>query len=195
MEENLYIIGIEREGLRCDKNGMLSKKKHPKAFDDRMKNNFITTDWGEAQIELRTPACKSTIECEEKLNEITNVVLCELNNQDELLWPYSMQCILPREEEFPWGDYGDFIEEHEYEMYLYRKYGYKMHCMSGIHVNVSFNKILFERIKKNFKNIPDNLDDAYLKIMRVFLKKAWMLMYFFGATPLQLEDKETSKRR
>ena len=193
MEENLYIIGIEREGLRCDKNGILSKKKHPKAFDDRMKNNFITTDWGEAQIELRTPACKSTIECEEKLNEITNVVLCELNNQDELLWPYSMQCILPREEEFPWGDYGDFIEEHEYEMYLYRKYGYKMHCMSGIHVNVSFNKILFERIKKNFKNIPDNLDDAYLKIMRVFLKKAWMLMYFFGATPLQLEDKETSK--
>ena len=193
MEENLYSIGIEREGLRCDKNGVLSQKAHPKAFADRMKNNFITTDWGEAQMELRTPVCKSTSECYEKLNEITNVVLCELNNQDELLWPYSMPCVLPNEENFPWGDYGTFIEEHEYEMYLYKKYGYKMHCMSGIHVNFSLNKTLFEKIKEEFNDLPDNIDDAYLKIMRVFLKKAWILIYLFGATPFKLDEDERSE--
>ena len=98
MEEDLYNIGIEREGLRCDKEGKLSQKPHPEAFADRMKNDFITTDWGEAQLELRTPACKDTEECYEKLNEITNVVLCELNNRDEVIWPYSMPCILPKEE-------------------------------------------------------------------------------------------------
>ncbi len=193
MEEDLYNIGIEREGLRCDKEGKLSQKPHPEAFADRMKNDFITTDWGEAQLELRTPACKDTEECYEKLNEITNVVLCELNNRDEVIWPYSMPCILPKEEDFPWGDYGDFEDEHEYEMYLYDKYGYKMHCMSGIHVNFNFTNILFDRIKKTYANIPEKLDDAYFKIMRVFMKKAWVLMYVFGATPLQLGEDDTSK--
>ena len=192
MEEKLYDIGIEREGLRCDANGNLSKKPHPKCFADRMKNKFVTTDWGEAQMELRTPVCKSTDECYEKLNEITNVVLCELNNQNELIWPYSMQCILPKEEDFPWGNYGSHVEEHEYEMYLYKKYGYKMHCMSGIHINFSFSDVLFERIKENYEDIPQTKDDAYFKIMRVFFKKAWQLMYFFGATPLQLNEQETS---
>ncbi len=193
MEEDLYNIGIEREGLRCDKEGKLSQKLHPEAFADRMKNDFITTDWGEAQMELRTPACKDTEECYEKLNEITNVVLCELNNRDELIWPYSMQCILPDEDDFPWGDYGEFEDEHEYEMYLYKKYGYKMHCMSGIHVNFNFTDILFDRIKKLYNGIPEKLDDAYFKIMRVFMKKAWILMYFFGATPLKLDDDTMSK--
>ncbi len=193
MEEELYCIGIEREGLRCDKEGKLSKKSHPQAFSDRMKNDFITTDWGEAQMELRTPVCQDTVTCYEKFNEITNVVLCELNNENELIWPYSMPCILPKEEDFPWGDYGEFIQEHQYEMYLYKKYGYKMHCMSGIHVNFSIKNILFENIKKEYKNIPLKLDDAYFKIMRVFMKKAWILMYFLGASPLQLDEKETSK--
>ena len=193
MEESLYSIGIEREGLRCDENGNLSQKPHPQAFADRKKNNFITTDWGEAQMELRTPVCKSTEECYEKLNEITNVALCELNNQQEVMWPYSMQCILPKEEDFPWGNYGTDMYEYEYEMYLYKKYGYKMHCMSGVHINCSFSDILFKKIKETYKNIPQNLDDAYFKIMRVFMKRAWVLMYFFGATPLQLDGEETSK--
>ncbi len=193
MEEKLYSIGVEREGLRCDKKGNLSKKPHPEIFADRIDNHFISTDWGEAQMELRTPVCKNTDECYEKLNEITNVALCELNNQDELLWPYSMQCILPKEEDFPWGDYGKNEEAHEYEMYLYKKYGYKMHCMSGIHVNFSFCDTLFENIKKVYKDIPKNLDDAYFKIIRVFMKRAWILMYFFGASPLELDNEETSK--
>ncbi len=193
MEENLYNIGVEREGLRCDNNGKLSTKSHPEAFGDRVTNAFISTDWGEAQMELRTPVCKNTAECYEKLNEITNVVLCELNDQEDLLWPYSMQCILPKEEDFPWGNYGTHKEIYEYVDYLYKKYGYKMHCMSGIHVNISLNHILFNMIKAEYKNIPQNLDDAYFKIMRVFMKKAWMLMYFYGATPIKLDSEKTSK--
>lgn len=192
MKQELYNIGVERESLRCTEKGNLSITPHPELFGDRMKNDFITTDFGEAQMELRTPACKSTKECHEKLEEITNVVLEELRNQNEMLWAYSMPCILPDEEHFVFGNYGEDIAEHEYEMALYKKYGYKMHCISGIHINFSFEDNLFKKIKETYKNVPENMDDAYFKIMRAFMKKAWILMYCLGATPMQLEDKDTS---
>lgn len=192
MKQELYNVGVERESLRCTEDGNLALTSHPKLFGDRMKNDFITTDFGEAQMELRTPVCGSTKECYEKLEEITNVVLEELKKRNELLWTYSMPCVLPDEKHFVFGDYGDDIAEHEYEMALYRKYGYKMHCISGIHVNFSFRDCLFEKIKKLYKNVPEDMDDAYFKIIRAFMKKAWILMYCLGATPIQLENDDKS---
>lgn len=192
MKQELYNIGVERESLRCDENGNLALTPHPELFGDRMKNDFITTDFGEAQMELRTPVCKNSKECHEKLEEITNVVLEEIRKNGEMLWSYSMPCILPDEEHFVFGNYGDDVAEHEYEMALYRKYGYRMHCISGIHVNFSFQKVLFEKIKRLYPNVPKKLDDAYFKIIRTFMKKAWILMYCLGATPIQLEDNDKS---
>lgn len=193
MKQEIYNIGVERESLRCTEEGDLSVLPHPQLFGDRMENDFITTDFGEAQMELRTPVCKSTKECYNKLEEITNLVLCELKSRNELLWPYSMPCKLPKEEDFVFGDYGKYEAEHEYEMALYRKYGYKMHCISGIHVNFSINeKEFYDRIKEKY-DVPDDIDDAYFKIMRQFMKKAWVLMHVLGATPVQIENDETSK--
>lgn len=60
-------------------------------------------------------------------------------------------------------------------------------------MNFSFKPTLFEKIKKEFNNVPEDINDAYLKITRAFMKKAWILMYFFGATPLQLDEGEMSK--
>jgi len=188
----MYNIGIERESLRCNKNGELSKTAHPEIFWDRMENAFITTDFGEAQLELRTPVCNTTKECYEKIENITDVVLNELNSRNELLWPYSMPCILPREEDFVFGNYGN-QEEHEYEMFLYKKYGYKMHCMSGIHINFSINKDFYEKIRVNNPKLPENMDDAYFLIMKNFLKLAWVPIYFLGCTPIQYENNEKSE--
>lgn len=190
--ESLYNIGVEREGLRCTQEGNLSNLPHPKAFGDRMSNNFITTDWGEAQLEIRTPVCESTDECYKKLEEITNVVLAEIRKENELLWPYSMPCKLPEEEDFAFGNYGDSnkgIIETAYDIELNKKYGYKMHCISGIHVNFNLNRCLISKIRKLYKNVPDNENDIYCRIMENFIKKAWRLMYFLGATPLQLYDR------
>ena len=130
-----YNIGVEVEKLRCKLDGRLSDKVHPKEFGNKIENNFITTDFGEAQMELRTPVCSSIEDCYSKLEAITNVVLDVLNAKNELLWPYSMPCTLPNEEDFLFGDYEGYPEEKEYEIALYKKYGYKMHCMSGVHVN------------------------------------------------------------
>ena len=110
---NLYNIGVEREGLRCNQEGELSDLPHPSVFGDKIKNHFIGTDFGEAQVEVCTPVCHSVRECYEKLSEITNVVLCELYNRKEVLWPYSMPCILPSDDKYIFNqeDFSDEIHQ------------------------------------------------------------------------------------
>lgn len=179
MEQHKYQVGIERESLRCTKNGKLSTLPHPQLLED--KNHLITTDWCEAQIEIRTQPCSSTLECYSKLEELTNLVLNKLKQREELLWPYSMPCILPNNDEFMFVN----NTEKEYKKYLLTKYSNKMLCMSGIHVNFSISQEFYTEIKQLNNKLPDNIDTAYLKIMQNFTKKAWILIYLFGATPLQ----------
>ncbi len=184
----MYNIGIEREGLRCTEEGELSDEPHPRAFGDRNKNAFITTDFGAAQLELRTPICKSTKECYEKLENITNVVINELNSNNELLWPYSMPCILPNVKDFKFGNYGENTKEKEYEKFLFKKYGFEMYCMSGVHLNFSIDLEYYKKLVEKNSKLPKNIDDAYFKIIRNYLKKVWMLIYLFGATPRKYEE-------
>lgn len=189
---NLYNIGVEREGLRCNQNGELSKLPHPAVFGDKIKNHFIGTDFGEAQIELCTPICHSVRECYEKLSEITNVVLCELHDRNEVLWPYSMPCILPSDENYIFNEYGDYTDETDYETKLYKKYGTEMYAMSGIHVNFSIEDEMIRRLKVYYPELSDNKEELYFKIMRNFRKGCWMLEYLTGATPYDLlhDDRE-----
>ena len=193
MISNKYNIGVEREGLRTTSKGELSSRPHQRVFGNRNTNAFVTTDFGAAQLELRTTPCPNTIECYEKILNVTNVVLEELRKEGEYLWPYSMPCILPSVENFNFGEYGDNIKEKEYETYLYKKYGYEMYCMSGIHINFSINQKYYKELKKMYSNLPDTLEDAYFKILRNYLKKVWMLIALFGATPKQYNnDYETN---
>ncbi len=188
-----YKVGIEREGLRTNKNGHLSDLPHPREFGNRNTNAFVTTDFGAAQLELRTTPCATTKECYEKLLNVTNVVLEELRKDGEYLWPYSMPCILPNIEDFNFGEYGDNKKEQEYEKYLYKKYGYEMYCMSGVHLNFSINEKYYKELKKINSDLPDTLEDAYFKIIRNYLKKVWMLIALFGATPKQYKKDFESK--
>ena len=166
--KNIYDIGIERESLRCNKNGELSKLTHSEVFGKKMRDDFITKDFGEAQLELRTPVCDTVKECYEKLENITDIVLCELNSKNELLWPYSMPCILPEEKEFPFGDYGD-ESLLEYKNYLSKKYHYTKRAISGIHVSFSIKKDYYEYLRNNYKflNLPNDINEAYIKIMSI----------------------------
>lgn len=187
-----YNIGIEREGLRTNKKGELSNKPHPQVFGNRNCNAFITTDFGAAQLELRTTPCSTTKECYDKLLNVTNVVLEELRKEGEYLWPYSMPCILPDLDEFNFGDYGDNKKEQEYEMYLFKKYGYEMYCISGIHLNFSINDKYYKELRNIYENLPQSLEDAYFKIIRNCLKKLWIIIALFGATPKQWKNKFTA---
>lgn len=191
---NLYNIGVEREGLRSNQNGELSDLPHPSVFGDKIKNHFIGTDFGEAQVEVCTPVCHSVRECYEKLSEITNVVLCELYNRNEVLWPYSMPCILPSDDKYIFNEYGDYQDEIDYENKLYKKYGTEMYAMSGIHVNFSMEDELVKRLQELYPeaNISDDKEEDYFKIMRNFRKGCWMLEYLTGSTPYDIlhEDRD-----
>jgi len=117
----IYDIGVEREGLRSNKSGELSKLTHFQIFNNKKEDNFITRDFGEAQLEIRTPVCDTVEECYEKLENLTDIALCELNRNNEFLWPYSMPCILPDEKDFPFGNYRDESLS-KYKDYLSKKY-------------------------------------------------------------------------
>lgn len=183
--KNIYDIGIERESLRCNKNGELSKLTHSEIFGNKMTEDFVTKDFGEAQLEIRTPVCDTVKECYEKLENITDIVLCELNSRNELLWPYSMPCILPEEKDFPFGDYGDESLS-EYKNYLSKKYHYTKRAISGIHVSFSIKKDYYQYLRNNYKflNLPECIDEAYIKIMKNYMKKVWILTYIFSASPV-----------
>lgn len=181
MLDDKYRIGVEREGLKCTKDGYLSNTKNSTLFDDYGKNSFLGTDFGEAQLEFRTPVCGSITECYDKLYNITDIALNEIRKSNELLWPYSMPCIIPVDDKIIYKS----KKEEEYDSILFKKYSKEMFYMSGIHVNFSITKNFYKEMKKINDQLPKNIDDAYMKIMQTFVCKSWILIYLFGATPLQ----------
>ena len=47
--------GIEKEGLRCDAQHLLSQTPHPAALGSALANSWITTDFSESLLEFITP--------------------------------------------------------------------------------------------------------------------------------------------
>ena len=190
MDKNkMYDIGVEREGLRCNTNGELSELEHLKIFGDNMTDDFITRDFGEAQLELRTPVCDTVKECYEKLDTITDIAIEQLSSKNELLWPYSMPCILPEEKDFPFGTYKD-ENVAKYKNYLSKKYHYTKRAISGIHVSFSIKEDYYKclRNKYEFLNLPESMDEAYVRIMKNYVKRVWMLTYLLGAAPISYQN-------
>ena len=184
--EYKYLIGIEREGLRCDNEGNLCISPHPKEFGDRMKNRFITTDFGEEQIELRTLPCESPQKCYDKLLSITKTVLEQLEKRGEYIWPYSMPCALPEEKDFIYNDYTGYPDEAAYEKYLAEKYGYQRLCISGVHFNFSVTQTTFDELRRIYPDIPSNIDEAYMRCIRGIYRVLDIFSYFFDASPTDL---------
>ena len=181
-------IGIEREGLRVDKNGVLSFSKHPEIFGDKILNPYITTDFSESQIELITPAFNTSEEVYDFLTNLHNIVDLELGD-GEYIWPQSMPCIIPDNKEIPIAIYDEHTLEgdtsRKYREKLMDKYGAEKQLISGIHYNFSFNeellKLLYENSDKtvNYKTFRDN---TYLKVARNFLRYRWLISYLLGST-------------
>lgn len=91
MKQEKFNIKVESDFLRCLDNGKISKKAFPKAFGKKESNNFITTKKDNESIyRLMTPMCVSVSEAYTKLQEILNVVMTEIYNSHEVLWPSSV---------------------------------------------------------------------------------------------------------
>ena len=182
-------IGIEREGLRVNENGILSKENHPSVFGDKLKNPYITTDFSESQLELITPTFKSSEDTYNFLNNLYDISVLEI--KDEYLWPQSMPCIIPEDESIikiaSFNDSIEGIESRVYRESLVKKYGRKKQLISGIHYNFSFDEDIIKKLFKNsntnkdYKTFKDNL---YLKVTRNYLRYSWLIIYLLGSSSL-----------
>ena len=178
--------GIEREALRVDNSGKLSKKPHSKGFGNKLENKYITIDFSESQIEMVTPPLDDMKEVYNFLNMLYDIVSLEIG--DEYLWPQSMPCLIENDDEIPIGTYDDSAEGKratEYRETLIKKYGGRKQLICGIHYNFSFDENIIKRLYESKKlNINGNYkefrDKIYLKVARNYLRYRWFLIYLFG---------------
>ena len=161
--------GIEKESLRANTDGSLALTPHPAALGSALTHPHITTDFSESQIELVTGVHASPEACLAELTQIHQVVYRAIG--DEVLWVGSMPCGLPVAEAIPIGIYGWSNvgrAKSVYRMGLGHRYGRRMQTISGIHYNWSMPGITTER---------------YFDLIRNFRRHAFLLLYFFGASP------------
>lgn len=130
--------GIEREGLRIDRDGHLSTLPHPLALGSALTHPHITTDYSEALLELITGTHTTVESLLRELTEIHQFVMQQ--NRGESIWMQSMPAILPPEKDIPIATYGSSntgMLKHVYRRGLAERYGKKMQCIAGLHYNFS----------------------------------------------------------
>ena len=87
MKQGKYIIGIERDAIRCSFSGRKSTKAFPKAFGNKEKNIFISTIDEDDDSVLRLKVSSSNYkDAYIKMQEVTNVVVNELHLLGEMIY-------------------------------------------------------------------------------------------------------------
>ncbi|MBR1752775.1 MAG: hypothetical protein IJ740_18215 [Ruminococcus sp.] len=134
-------FGIERETLRIDQSGHLSKTPHP--FDCE----HITRDFCENQIEIVTPVCESIDEAVSSLEELDRYTREILEQNDETLWLYSNPPYFESEDDIIIADFtGKEKHKRIYREVLEKKYGKRLILFSGIHFNFSFSDAFLKEL-------------------------------------------------
>tara|TARA_B100001750_G_scaffold224416_1_gene215456 strand:- start:6860 stop:8410 length:1551 start_codon:yes stop_codon:yes gene_type:complete len=178
-------IGLEKESLRIF-NSKISLLPHPKSLGSALCNQFITTDFSEAQPELITPPFANAKETLSFLEDIHHY--CFYNIKDEILWPFSMPPLVDNHE-IPIANYGSSntgLFKHIYRKGLSNRYGRLMQTISGVHLNYSlpediWNTSFFIDESNNQKTIRS---ERYFGMLRNVLRMNWIILYLFGASPI-----------
>ena len=181
--------GIEKEGLRVDTRGVLSKRPHPDKLGSALTHPRITTDYSEALLELIT----GTHHCvEDLIAEITEIQAVVDNTlEDEVMWNHSMPAYLPAEADIPIAWYGTSntgMLKHVYRRGLAQRYGKTMQCIAGLHYNFSFHEHFWDVLQLPGVQLPERRSAGYLWLIRNFTRYSWLLMYLFGASPAVSRD-------
>ena len=179
--------GVEKEGLRVDRNGFIAQTPHPKALGSALTHPRITTDYSESLLELITPVCDNTTDLLASLRDIHRFV--QMNLGDELFWSASMPCELDGDASIPIAEYGTSnigYLKHVYRQGLAVRYGRMMQSIAGAHYNLSlpdeFWKLWHERLDSQ-QSLKDFKSDQYFWLIRNFRRRSWLLMLLFGASP------------
>ncbi|KPP99323.1 glutamate--cysteine ligase [Marinobacter sp. HL-58] len=179
--------GVEKEGLRVDRNGFIAQTPHPRSLGSTLTHPRITTDYSEALLELITPVFDSTRGMLDSLRDIHRFVQHHLG--DEVFWAASMPCELDGDESIPIAEYGTANIgrlKHVYRQGLAVRYGRMMQSIAGAHYNLSLPDSfwnLWQQAVGNQQSLQDFKSDQYFWLIRNFRRRSWLLMLLFGASP------------
>ena len=179
--------GIEKECLRLDLSGHLSRAPHPVALGSALTNRFVTTDFSEALLEFVTPAFESTWEALHFLCDIHQFTYDRLD--DELLWVASMPCRIPPEADIPLARYGSSNVGQMKTIYrrgLGYRYGRHMQTIAGVHFNYSLSEQFWPGYQSILGDESDTCEfrsEQYLGLVRNFRRFGWLILYLFGSSP------------
>lgn len=179
--------GIEKEGLRVDRDGRLSQRSHPALLGSPLTHPRITTDFSESQLELVTGVHDTMGACLTELTDTHRFVMAGIS--DELMWASSMPCGLPDEALIPIGRYGTANiarAKTVYRIGLSHRYGRRMQTISGLHYNFSLPDRFWTemaRIEASQASPEALQSQLYFSLIRNFRRWSWLLLYLFGASP------------
>ncbi|NMT63225.1 glutamate--cysteine ligase [Marinobacter orientalis] len=179
--------GVEKEGLRVDRNGFIAQTPHPRTLGAALTHPRITTDYSEALLELITPVFDTTRGMLDSLRDIHRFV--QINLGDEVFWAPSMPCELDGDESIPIAEYGTANIgrlKHVYRQGLAVRYGRMMQSIAGAHYNLSLPDSfwsLWQHAVGDQQSLQDFKSDQYFWLIRNFRRRSWLLMLLFGASP------------
>jgi len=182
-----FLKGIEKEGLRVDRNGFIAQTPHPEALGSALTHPSITTDYSESLLELITPVCSTTSELLRSLTDIHTFV--QMNLGDEVLWSASMPCRIEGEASIPIAEYGSSNVgqlKHVYRQGLAVRYGRVMQSIAGAHYNFSLPDSFWRRWQVqqgDTQALQDFKTEQYFWLIRNFRRRSWLLMALFGSSP------------
>jgi glutamate--cysteine ligase len=179
--------GIEKESLRVTPDGYIAKTAHPAMLGSALTNKYITTDYSEALLEFVTPPVEFSWEAIQYLCDIHQFAHEAIG--DELLWAFSMPCMIRSEADIPLANYGTSnvgTMKTAYRRGLGYRYGRRMQAIAGIHFNYSLPESfwpVFSDIESSTAAGTDFRSDRYLGLVRNVRRFDWLLLYLFGASP------------
>jgi glutamate--cysteine ligase len=179
-------IGIEKESLRFLEH-KISTTDHPKNLGSSLCNSYITTDFSEALMEFVTKPEEKICDSLLYLDDIQHFVYSRIEN--EFLWPLSMPPFFSSDKEIPIAKYGSSnlaLFKMSYRSGLSHRYGKIMQTIAGIHFNYSLPEEIWKAFSLDFqdKDIKSIKNIIYFRMLRNIHRFNWMILYFFGASPI-----------
>jgi glutamate--cysteine ligase len=179
--------GVEKESLRVTAEGALSHRPHPRAFGAALTHPYITTDYSEALPELVTPPQRSQWETLQFLCDVHAFIGRRLDG--ELLWPASMPCDLPPDDEIPIAYYGQANVGRMKTVYrrgLGYRYGRAMQAIAGVHFNYSLPATFWPEYQAHAgdsRALQEFRSAELMGLVRNYRRCAWLVTFLFGASP------------
>jgi len=183
-------LGFEKESLRVIQS-KISLTPHQKKLGSALCNQYITTDFSEAQLELITPPLSDKTDGIKFLENLQHFI--SHNIEEEIIWPFSMPPMIESDKDIPIANYGVSnlgLFKRIYRNGLSFRYGRSMQAISGVHYNYSLSESIWEIAAKQSgkENIESVRTESYFSILRNLYRVNWLILYLFGASPILLKN-------